>query len=689
MAEVFLGRPLEDGDDSDLCVIKCILPSLAQNPQYLAMFVNEAQLAAQMHHPGIVEVYDFGEFEGRLYMAMEFVDGLDCWQFARRVYPWGSDHVSLAIWVISRVLEALQYAHDMKDVNSRLLGVVHRDLSPSNIYLSMNGEVKLGDFGIARIDSERYRKVTLIPKGKFGYVAPEQVAGLPIDKRTDIFAAGVVLAELLIGKKMFTGKSQLSVMMEIKDARLDTLEENVDRIDPALLEILRRSMARNPSDRFADAREFQVALETYLDDNGKMVSQADLALQVSRAVELSESESDVSGDPSLDTSASMDVTPAGTADARSGMLATATRPADSAVKTPLAAVDFTGSSSDNDYFGTPITVQSALFEKNQVYKAQLADGREVGPTSYSHIVELICTDQIGPETLISVDGLRFVPASGLPELTRHLPVHTLTWEFDQSNTPDRKGVFVVEAPGEVVLAICLRAESGMLLCKHGRKRKEVYVKEGRPFNISSNGPDDLLGEFLLRNNVIEKNELELALALLPKFNGHMGDTLIALGIITATELFTQITNQMTARFVELLSWKSGFYEFYRDVACRPDVIEVFMDPFAIVSDTLLNIGAEIVSDAALESLGSCTVIPSSQSQELLGRLKLPSQISTVLLDTFNPTKVDEFSQWSGDSAERNELILALFVALETGLWLIEGGAPPWRSMLSQPPTRPS
>ena len=119
MAEVFLGRARDAAPDSAPLVIKCILQELASDPQFLAMFVNEAQLAAQMRHPNIVQVFDFGEVDGRLFMVMEYINGLDCWRFARRLHPWGEDHAATALRIISGVLEALAYAHEMTDVNGR------------------------------------------------------------------------------------------------------------------------------------------------------------------------------------------------------------------------------------------------------------------------------------------------------------------------------------------------------------------------------------------------------------------------------------------------------------------------------------------------------------------------------------------------------------------------------------------
>ncbi|MCP4198917.1 MAG: serine/threonine protein kinase [Proteobacteria bacterium] len=289
MAEVFLGCAMDADPNAEQLVIKCILPELAREPQFVGMFTNEAQLAAQMKHPNIVKVLDFGEVGGRLYMVMEHVEGLDCWRFARRLHPWGEDHTSLVVWIACQVLDALHYAHGVTDVNGISLNVIHRDLSPSNIYLSLKGEVKLGDFGIAKIESERYRRIQMIPHGKHGYVAPEQAEGRAVDRRADIFSMGIVLTELLIGKKLFTDTSQLSQLCDIKEGRLDALDSKVERVAPGLAKVIYKALARVPAHRYATALEFRDVLNAYVDDHGPTSSAPALAEHVRRAVELRDS----------------------------------------------------------------------------------------------------------------------------------------------------------------------------------------------------------------------------------------------------------------------------------------------------------------------------------------------------------------------------------------------------------------
>jgi len=667
MAEVFLGVRAGDDRCERPLVIKRILPELSGDSRFLAMFVNEAQLAAQMDHKNIVHVSDFGEHGGRLFMAMEFVDGLDCWRFSRRLYPWGDNHALLVVFIIREVLDALGYVHGLTDVNGAPLHVVHRDLSPSNIYLSMTGAVKLGDFGIARIQSPRYRPIKVIPKGKFGYMAPEQVEGGEVDLRADVYSAGVVLAELLIGQKLFQGSSQLSVLLDIRDGRLDTLEQNAHRIPSDLLRLVHRSLAKNPDDRYPSAAEFGDALRGYSDQAATRVGAGELGEQVLAAMVLKDPRSSSRAPGAQQTPITGPITAV---------------EAESRID-PEPTGRFLGLEPTPDALDTPITREHLPTKGEGRYVARLEDGVTIGPTSYAHVIELIYTDRIGPETEISIDNGSFTKAADYSELARHLPVYTPTDDVDEVDTPDRRGLLEMESPTEVLLSLAVRGESGLFICESGTRRKEIYLRGGWPIYVGSNAPEELLGECLVRTEAIERMELEMALALLPKFNGHLGDTLIALGMLSAVELFNQIASQIRTRLVALLGWYTGTYEFYRGVACRQGVLEVPVDPYAFVRDSLLERIHDLDIDGILSAMSPSVVSPTAVLPELLPMLKLPPAADRLIRGLDDWREVSAISQDPG--VEGTDLAGALFVALETGLWTFDGPAPPWRQSVSDPP----
>ncbi len=671
MAEVFLGQRIAEPESGPV-VLKCILPKLADDPQFLAMFVNEAQLAAQMDHANIVRVFDFGEHEGRLFMAMEFVEGLDCWRFARCLYPWGKDHAAVAVLIVSQVLRALEYVHGLRDVNGKPLRVVHRDLSPTNIYLSTRGEVKLGDFGIAHIDSHRYRQVTMIPKGKFGYIAPELIEGKQLDQRADIFSVGVVLAELLIGKKMFTGASQLSVMLEIQEGRLDTLDENTDRVEPGLLQILHNALALSPEDRFSDAREFREALQVYMEMQNRLSSSAELAVYVSEAVNVIERNSLTP--PTPVTVAAPQTQPV-TSPAPPPAPPRTTPTCDAGPMTAqLRATAYESEESEH----TPVTRQSTPFIQEWRYTARLEDGQTIGPTSYAHIIELICSDRIGPTTLISAGSGPLGQACSFPELARHLPAYTPTIDAN-TRPPDKRGALHVHPPSRIILELASSKATGMLTCRHRTSRKEIYFRDGRIVYVTSNEPKELLGEFLVQHNAIDRAELEIALALLPKFSGHLGDTLIALGMLSAVDLFKYISQQIRTRYDDLLDWHRGSYEYYDGTACRTDVLEIQLEPFTTMRERLISKLATLDSDAVLRSVRVATIRRGRLFARILGDLSLPAALNAPIQREEPPFSIATRLRDDLDEAARVSLAKALFIAIETGIWELSGATPSWRA----------
>jgi serine/threonine-protein kinase len=676
MAEVFLGRNLDKGKSAPYCVVKCILPDLASDPQFLAMFLNEAQLAAQMRHPNIVRVLDFGEQDGLLYMAMEYVEGLDCWRFNRRAFPFGKDHVSLALLIVQKLLDGLTYVHEMTDVNGMPLNVVHRDLSPSNIYLSVTGEVKLGDFGIAHIDSPRYRKISYVPRGKFGYVSPEQIEGSVVDARSDIFSVGIILAELLLGKKLFKGPSQLSVLLEIREGRFVTLEQERDHIEPALLDLLYRALSREPSDRFPTAIAFREELARYL---GPRASTAeDLATEVAHAVMKGKGrETAQASDPASTLTEDQDKTPL--------TLISRPPPASSEPTSPsrvTPSVWHAGEEWDDLDFEddeTPITMDFDPSEKDWQYTVKLSDVETIGPISFAEIMELVCQDQIVSDTLVSLNGAPFKPADKYPELARHIPVYTPTLDVSDVQSPNRRGVLTVEAPAEIILSLALAEETGLLLCKQDKHRKEIYFRSGRPVYASSNTPSELLGEYLVSKGTIERADLDMALDVLPKFDGHMGDTLIALGMISAVDLFRSIAEQIKDRLRDLLSWRLGIYEFYRDFSGRKNAVEIPIDPYVFISECLVSQAETAAEKEVLTSMAGSVIDRTPAAANLLRRISFPEPFDAIVRDLLEPTKTGDLMATLKNNIDEKDIFKALFLALESGIWVVEGSALPWRS----------
>ena len=220
MADAFKARRSGVEGFQKIVAIKKILPHLADNEQFIAMFADEAKLAAQLSHPNIIHIFDLGKIEaGGYFIAMEHVDGRDLrgiLQTAREVAT--PIPVPLAIYIASKIASALDYAHRRRDADGRELGIVHRDVSPQNILISYEGDIKLCDFGIAKAASKASTTQSGALKGKVQYMSPEQAWGRPIDRRSDLFSLGSVLFEMLTGEPLFRGDNDLNLLEKVRAA---------------------------------------------------------------------------------------------------------------------------------------------------------------------------------------------------------------------------------------------------------------------------------------------------------------------------------------------------------------------------------------------------------------------------------------------------------------------------------------
>src|ERR1043165_2147441 len=225
MAEVFKAKATGVEGFERLVAVKRILPSIAEDEEFITMFIDEAKIAVQLNHANICQIFDLGKVDDSYFIALEFVHGKDLRAvFDRcRQYPTGGAvtmPIGQACFVTMKMCEGLDYAHNKKDAQGFDLKLVHRDVSPQNIIVSYEGEVKLIDFGIAKAANKITKTQAGILKGKFGYMSPEQVRGLALDGRSDIFAAGVVLYELCTGERLFTGSSDFSVLEKVQQAKV-------------------------------------------------------------------------------------------------------------------------------------------------------------------------------------------------------------------------------------------------------------------------------------------------------------------------------------------------------------------------------------------------------------------------------------------------------------------------------------
>lgn len=280
MAEVFRGVAESIQGFKKAVAIKRILPNLTKNKKFVAMFLDEARLSLHLQHANIVHVFDIGRGADTTYfIVMEYIDGCNLKTIIEHHKKLGRPiRVAHALYMMIEVCKGLAYAHDMQDPETgRPLGIVHRDISPPNILLSRNGEVKLVDFGLAKATSQLETTDPGVVKGKFSYLSPEAASGLEVDHRADLFAVGILLWEMLTGKRLFYGESDYQTVELVRQARVPSIAALNPEVKPELEAIVRKALARDPNDRYQHAADLQDALAQYLFSNGLKVTSRDIA----------------------------------------------------------------------------------------------------------------------------------------------------------------------------------------------------------------------------------------------------------------------------------------------------------------------------------------------------------------------------------------------------------------------------
>ncbi|MEK6371548.1 MAG: TonB family protein [Acidobacteriota bacterium] len=283
MAEVWKARMRGVEGFQKIVAIKKILPHLSDNQDFVEMFIDEAKLAAQLNHNNIIHIYDLGKIQSSYYIAMEYIDGSDLKAILKKAQD--RDHpmsVELALFITSKVAAALDYAHRKHDFEGKEMGLVHRDVSPQNVLISEEGDIKLCDFGIAKAASKASHTQAGALKGKLQYMSPEQAWGRQIDRRSDVFALATVLYEMLTARKLFGGDNELSILEQVREARVIAPSQANDEVTPPIDAIVLKALQKEPSSRYQSAGEMQRDIDAVLYTFKPTPTSADLAIYMHR-----------------------------------------------------------------------------------------------------------------------------------------------------------------------------------------------------------------------------------------------------------------------------------------------------------------------------------------------------------------------------------------------------------------------
>jgi len=270
------------GGFTKLVVLKTVKEEFLPGRDTVRMFVNEARLSARMNHPNVVQVYEVYRQSRLPVIVMEYLDGQPLARVLGRAFRDPRYRSDLGVAILCKVLAGLAYAHTLTDYDGTPLRIVHRDVSPHNVMLTYDGQVKLVDFGIAKLGANAEETRTGVIKGKIGYMAPEQVEGAQLDQRADLFAVGVMLWEMVARRRIWGARGEAEIVRCLVLDEVPALLSVEPHVDPELAGICDRALAVDPAERFASAAEFQAALEVYLARRALVIRQHDIADLVCR-----------------------------------------------------------------------------------------------------------------------------------------------------------------------------------------------------------------------------------------------------------------------------------------------------------------------------------------------------------------------------------------------------------------------
>lgn len=646
MAEVYLARRAGPHGFQKVVAVKRILPQLAQDSDFVAMFIDEARVCARLAHPNIVQVFDFGEHDGELYMAMEYVDGTTAARLVRAAAARGEEvPLEAALYIALSVLRGLDYAHNARDDEGTPLDLVHRDVSPGNVLIDRSGAVKLTDFGIARAAEIERRTDAGQLKGKLGYMSPEQVVGKELDARSDLFTAAIVLAELVMLRPLFSGPSEIDVLMRIRDADLQVIDRAGSRVPDDVKAILIRAMARDRALRYPNAAAFAEAIEEVLRRRRLHVGPGKLASWIERLGLTPKSRGDVDEPPSetgTRQTANLSAPPA----------SRATSPPSRPPPKPSALPPSGGEARD---------VSPAI------YRAKMPGGPTLGPLSYPRLVELFVTGGIDHRALISRETSPFRDAASYSELARFVNSPALRWDDGVFTTQNSVALIDRVLLPTRLFQLALRRETGALYFRDGSRKKKIYLVEGVPEFVVSTDKRELFGEHLVSRGQVLRMEVEMALAMLPRFNGRLGEALCGLGVLRPVELFRAIQQQMQERYLEVFQWRKGEVAFVRGARSHEETFPLGFDPFELVLRGVRDAYSQEELEAILSPLEEDFIEPVVPLPVRIEAFRFADAEEHVIKSIKVRTSIADIARSSRRFATREETYRALFCALSCDL----------------------
>jgi len=604
MAELFKATLSGDHGFEKLVAIKKILPHLAVDKQFVEMFIDEARITAQLDHRNIVSVFELGTDADTPYIAMQYVDGLDVLALLRECARVQIRLPAEIAAVIARdVCDALDYAHNALDTSGKPLGIVHRDISPGNVLLSWRGDVKLTDFGIARAAERRHKTEAGTLKGKYGYMSPEQVSGGEIDARSDIFSVGILLAEMVMARRLFTSTNDLDILLMVRDARLDRLHKYASEFPVELRVLCSRALQRRPEDRWQSAAQFRDALDEWLRRTTGTTNR-DLAGLIGKVINAPTADLEPNSEPG-------------------------------AVVRQITA--------DEEALSGPMTRMSLMRAEADARAARAAyisgDAIPTGVASdpYSQGTEVI----VGDDDVIAE------------------PVEVPSGPREVGDLRDRPVLGVVHdlAKTRATGMLSLEGRAGVL--------KEVYFVDGQPQFVNSNVEKERLGNFLIEAGALTPQSLQRALGVMHHFGGRLADTLVGLDILDPLEAYRLLAKQVAAKLMEAFSWQKGRFTWTPRHPNPWKARSLHLDAFRVIGAGAAQL-SEALIDEWLTANTTKFIVAEPTPQGELGNFGLGDALLRVYSLLDGRTRLGDLAARVRSPEARWNLLRLTYLLVQTG-----------------------
>jgi serine/threonine-protein kinase len=562
MAQVYVARRIGPHGFSKRVAVKRILPQLANDPRLVAMFCDEARIQAALCHPNLVQVLDFGEHEGELYMVMEYVEGLSCGQLIARVAARRRTvDLGPALFIAREICQALAHVHTAIDEEGKSLGIIHRDVAPSNLLIGRLGDVKLGDFGIVRSSAIDSRTAPGELKGKVGYVSPEQALGYPVDGRSDLFSLTVVLCELLLCRPLFPGRTEMEILENLHRGNTKILEQHGDHIPADVRALLFKGLSRQPTRRFATALEYADALDRAARRHGESLGAHALAEWLSD-LGLVTVVSDVQSRPATPPTPSYPH-PHVVAERPSepGPFSEAVTLVPNELDVAIGDIRQPKDIALVAHDSVPPELAHAVSRipppRRPTYELRRGRDTTLGPMSLARVLELCATGRAGPESRIASNAGGYVPLDGFPEIARL--ASRAAYRFDEIArlVPHITVPIEQDTLPALLFSFIRERRTGLLRANRGADFVHVYFADGAPLFTASSNPGELLGNRLVQRGIVTLGQIEDAFEDGWRKGRRLGDALVGMNAVRPAVVLKLVAEQRRSRLVELLKWRNG------------------------------------------------------------------------------------------------------------------------------------